>query len=442
MPTPATATAASPADILKAVDGVNQLTGEFHTLHSEYEAVKRDNAEYQKKFQDLGARIVEQEGAIKMLRAANENASLAIQKLARAPRLGADGEPILKGTTKGYVESEDEHKAFDAFLRKGEQALSLQERDLLYGMQKKALSSDLDPSGGYLTAPTMEAGIMHRLLQVTPIRQYARVSTVGTGSLRIIRRSTQRFTISDVSQREAVIRNAENTPRNTYQALEIPIYESTAEPGVTLTMLEDSLYDLEAEIGADAELDFAVWEGQRFVFGGQGGAPNEPQGFLTASDQNGGEVPTVPSGLATDISMDSLIACFYSLPTPYAANAVATFSRLTAGYLMQLKDAIGNYLWQPSTREGAPSLLAGYRWFESFAMPGPTGFGAGTFATGAAVVAFADWQRAYRIVDRRGIRIIRDMVTQHPNVVFKMSKRIGAQVVLGEAMRILRVGVS
>jgi len=430
------------AAVTKAVDDLNQMVGEVRRWHEDTEKIKGDVGEHAKKMQDFGVKVVELETLITNLKAANENASLAIQKLARAPRLDAHGDPIPGGgSTKMYVESDEEHKAFDRYLRKGEKALEAKEWDLLNGMEKKALSSDTDPGGGVLTAPTMEAGILHRLLQVTPIRQYARVSTVGTGSLRIIRRSTQRFTITDVSQRDTATRNTETTPRNMYQALEIPIYESVAEPGVTLTMLEDTLYDLEAEIGADAELDFAVWEGQRFVIGG-GASSNEPQGFLTASDQNGGEVPTVPSGLANDISMDSLIACFYSLPTPYAANAVATFSRLTAGYLMQLKDAIGNYLWQPSTREGAPSLLAGYKWFESFAMPGPTGFGAGTFATGAAVVAFADWQRAYRIVDRRGIRIIRDMLTAHPNVVFKMSKRIGAQVVLGEAMRILRVGVS
>jgi len=57
-------------------------------------------------------------------------------------------------------------------------------------------------------------------------------------------------------------------------------------------------------------------------------------------------------------------------------------------------------------------------------------------------VALADWKKGYTIVDRKGIRIIRDGLTQKPYVMFYITKRVGGSVVDFNAIKLLKVATS
>jgi len=45
---------------------------------------------------------------------------------------------------------------------------------------------------------------------------------------------------------------------------------------------------------------------------------------------------------------------------------------------------------------------------------------------------------AYQIVDRMGIRILRDPFTAKPNILFYTTKRVGGDVVNFEALKVIR----
>jgi HK97 family phage major capsid protein len=61
-------------------------------------------------------------------------------------------------------------------------------------------------------------------------------------------------------------------------------------------------------------------------------------------------------------------------------------------------------------------------------------------STGSLSIAFADFKRAYQIVDREGIRILRDPFTDKPFVKFYTTKRVGGDVVNFEAIKLMRFG--
>lgn len=90
----------------------------------------------------------------------------------------------------------------------------------------------------------------------------------------------------------------------------------------------------------------------------------------------------------------------------------------------------GNYLWQPSLQSGEPSQLLSYPLTEMAAMP--------QIATGALSVAFGNFKKAYLIVDRMGVRVLRDAYTNKPFVHFYTTKRVGGAVVDPTALRILK----
>jgi HK97 family phage major capsid protein len=54
--------------------------------------------------------------------------------------------------------------------------------------------------------------------------------------------------------------------------------------------------------------------------------------------------------------------------------------------------------------------------------------------------AYANFSMGYTIVDRTGFRVIRDEVTNKPNVLFYTTKRTGGDVTNYESIKILKGG--
>ncbi len=91
----------------------------------------------------------------------------------------------------------------------------------------------------------------------------------------------------------------------------------------------------------------------------------------------------------------------------------------------------GKYIWTPGLGVAAPDLLLGAPVKTTANMP--------VAAKGNIAVAFADFKAAYKIVDRTGIRVLRDPFTDKPFVKFYATKRVGGDVVNSEAIKLLKI---
>ena len=109
-------------------------------------------------------------------------------------------------------------------------------------------------------------------------------------------------------------------------------------------------------------------------------------------------------------------------------------NRSTLAALRKFKDADGNYLWQPSAQPGAPARLMGYPVTEAEEMP--------PIDVGAHAIAFGDFRRAYLIVDRVGVRVLRDPYSAKPYVLFYTTKRVGGGVQDFDAVKFLKFSAS
>jgi HK97 family phage major capsid protein len=63
-------------------------------------------------------------------------------------------------------------------------------------------------------------------------------------------------------------------------------------------------------------------------------------------------------------------------------------------------------------------------------------------ATGALSIAFGDFRRGYLIVDRAGVRVLRDPYSAKPYVLFYTTKRVGGGVQDFDAIKLLKFSVS
>eukprot|EP01042_Synura_sphagnicola_P008228 gene8227-10539_t len=114
-------------------------------------------------------------------------------------------------------------------------------------------------------------------------------------------------------------------------------------------------------------------------------------------------------------------------PRPwFRANGRFVFNKKTTAMLRKIKDQIGDYIWQPPAVAGQPASLFGYPVTEVETMPDP--------AANSYSVAFGDFSRAYLIVDRAGINVLRDPYLSKPNVLFYTTKRVGGSVQIADAL--------
>ena len=127
---------------------------------------------------------------------------------------------------------------------------------------------------------------------------------------------------------------------------------------------------------------------------------------------------------------DKLFDVIYALKAGYRQNAHWVMNRRTQAEIRKLKDKDGNYLWQPPATAGQQAMLMGFGLVEAEDMP--------DIATNATPIAFGDFKRGYLIVDRMGVRVLRDPYSAKPYVLFYTTKRVGGGVQDFDAIKLLK----
>jgi len=308
-----------------------------------------------------------------------------------------------------------EHKAaFAAYIRSGEAGG-------LKRLEGKALSAGSGPDGGYLAPSGVESEILRRLATVSPIRAIATVRTISSGTYKKAY-STTGPAAGWVA--EAAARPQTGSP--TLAELSFPAMELYAMPAATQTLLDDAIVNIDQWIAEEVESAFAEQEGAAFI---NGDGIDKPKGFLAYpnvadASWSWGNIGVLNTGVAGAFAAshpsDILVDLVYALKAGYRQNASFVMNRKTQGIIRKFKDTGGQYLWQPPAAVGAPATLLGFPVVEAEDMP--------NIANNAVSVAFGDFRRGYLVVDRAGVRILRDPYSAKPHVLFYTTKRVGGGV--------------
>lgn len=296
----------------------------------------------------------------------------------------------------------DERKAFVSFLRRGIERLSADE--------VKALTVSVDANGGYLAPEAFGGEILKKVVELSPIRQYAKVTSITAAEIKYPRKltGTAATWVSEIGNR--------TESGMTFEQATYTPYELSCYVPVSRQLLEDNAYGLEAELAADFGESFAKTEGAAFV---SGDGTGKPKGLLAATGI--AEVKTGNAGtLGTDPAA-TIIAMFHKLPSVVAQNGVWLMNRTTLGSLRTLKDATGRFIMLDPITAGAPATLLGRPIVEAIDMP--------DVAANAYPIMFGDLS-GYRIVDRIGLSILRDPFTLSDTgqVKFTAYRRTGGDV--------------
>lgn len=329
--------------------------------------------------------------------------------------------PEFGEESKSSAAPSEYSKAFCNYLRKGMDAG-------LEQLSVKSLSVGSDPDGGYLVTPTMSQNIVKAVFETSPLRQIASVETISSDALELIDDHDQAAagwtsetgSISETNSPQIAKRN-------------IPTHELYAQPKATQKLVDDAAIDVEAWLSGKIADIFSQKENTAFI---SGNGVGQPRGILTYdAGTSWGEIQQVNSGSDGAVTSDAIIQLFYALKDTYTKNATFLMNRTVVQAVRLLKESTTNqYMWQPGLAAGAPDTLLGVPVMMAADMP--------TAATNSLSVAVGDFKAAYQIVDRRGIRILRDPFTEKPFVKFYATKRVGGDVVNFDAIKIMKLATS
>ena len=409
----------------------------------------QDAAEVKNKetFDNLAKASADTLEQVNQLKAAKEAQDKVIKDLeAVASRPGVGGEKIA--TKTGF------DKAMATFLRKGN---LVSQDDLNQGMNdfakfacpsatdvelekfKKGLVEGIDPQGGYWVTPQRSTQTVDRIFETSPVRQVANVMT----------------TTSDVM--DFIIDDNEATPgtwsgeteTNSVSAtpdiglLSIPVHEIREKVLASQRILDDAGFDVQSWLVNKITTRFTRQENTSFI---SGDGSKLAKGILDYGKWTGAAVVEpndgnyernaleyVVSGSAGKVTYDGLVTVQNALLENYQPNAVFMMHRTAFGDILKLKDTQDRPLYQLANlmATGANQVLLGKRVI--FASDVPQ-VGADT-----ASVIYGDFKTGYTVLDRIGIRVLRDPYTAKPNIEFYVTKRVGGALTSYQSLKVLQL---
>ena len=341
------------------------------------------------------------------------------------------GRPALGAERKQHTDRDalERKLAFDRYVRKGD-AGGLDALEL-----KSAFSAGSNADGGYTVPLEIENTIDDILAKASPIRAIATVRQIGGN---VYRKPIATSGPATGWVAETASRPQTDTP--TLAVIDFPAMELYAMPAETPTLLDDSAVDIEQWLASEVQIVFAEQEGAAFV-GGNG--TTQPKGFLSEAivadaSWSWAHLGYIASGadgaFASSNPTDALVNLAYAPKQAYRANGTWVMNRKTESVIRKFKDSTGNYIWQPGAAAGQPPTLMGYPVAEAEDMP--------DIASASYSIAFGDFARGYLVVDRVGIRTLRDPYSAKPYVLFYTTKRVGGGVQNFEAIKLMKFSAS
>ena len=392
------------------------------------------------KFSDLTASI----------QAASEAAEVEAQKVKDLELTIARG---LSSSEKGEIETTDEIKeAFHKTLRLDPRTFAatkeINEANITENvahyykhlpaeaqavMVKNLMVEGSDPAGGMWCPVPVANRITTRVFETTPMRQVATVMNVNTQAMK--------FPLDDEEAIAAVAseidaRAETNTPE--FGEARIDVHEVYAKPKASQAFLEDSTINAESWLSGKVSNKISRTQNTAFAVGTGDKSARGVLDYLIASvnvyERN--KIGTLDTATAITLVGDDLINLQANLLEDYQANANWMMHRLAWAEVMKLKDTQNRYLMDPSLLFsglkpqllGAPVKLAGD-------FPAPA---AGVWSNNQYICAYGDFREGYMILDRIGISVIRDNITESGFVKWYFRTRYGGGCVNFQAIKRLR----
>ena len=302
---------------------------------------------------------------------------------------------------------------------------------------KKSLTTVVGEQAGYFCPPEVDLDIQKTLFETSPLRRVATVRNTTRGHYEFPIRTT----LPTAYWGDSEIDDPNETEEQKYQLGKIAVNKLMARPSISLDMLEDSVINTEAELRDGLKEAFMLAENKAFI---NGTGIDQPKGIVEYAKDGAAnyvvEKPLKMRQVNLDLSdyngadgsyhlADHLLNLNAALISSYKRKAVYLMSRGIKNICRQVKDKNNQYLFSmgqnwggvqgtPQIMDGLNGRINGYGILECDDL-------AQTLEVNTYPIFFGDFSK-YVIIDRIGLRLIRDEITKKGMVIFWFRKRVGA----------------
>lgn len=284
---------------------------------------------------------------------------------------------------------------------------------------QNALSIGTDSEGGYLVPDEYEKKLVESLEDEVFFRTLATVIRTSSGDRKI--------PIVTSKGEAAWIDEGGQFPESddSFGQTSIGAYKLATMIKVSDELLNDSVFSIEQYISKEFGRRIGTKEEEAFFIGDGSGKP-------TGLFHSTGGAETGVTVANTNITFDDVMDLYYSLRAPYRNKAVWLLNDSTVKAIRKLKDGNGNYIWQPSVKEGEPDRILNRPYRTSIYVP--------EIAAGNRVMAFGDYSH-YWIADRQGrsFKRLNELYATTGQVGFLASERVDGKLILSEAVKTLDI---
>lgn len=284
---------------------------------------------------------------------------------------------------------------------------------------QNALSIGTDSEGGYLVPDEYEKKLVEALQDEVFFRNLATVIRTSSGD-RKIPIVTSKGTAAWIDE-EGQFPESDDS----FGQTSIGAYKLATMIKVSDELLNDSVFNMEQYISKEFGRRIGTKEEEAFFVGDGEGKP------IGLFHTTGGAETGVTAATAS-ITFDDVMDLYYSLRAPYRNKASWLLNDSTVKAIRKLKDGNGNYIWQPSVREGEPDRILNRPYRTSIYVP--------ELAEGKRVIAFGDYSY-YWIADRQGrsFKRLNELYAATGQVGFLACERVDGKLILAEAVKTLDV---
>lgn len=337
------------------------------------------------------------------------------QALLDAELARATADPITNRPNGRIDGDEKTGRASDAY----RQAFWNSMRNRMSYEVQNALSIGTDSEGGYLVPDEYEKKLVESLEDEVFFRTLATVIRTSSGDRKI--------PIVTSKGEAAWIDEGGQFPESddSFGQTSIGAYKLATMIKVSDELLNDSVFSIEQYISKEFGRRIGTKEEEAFFIGDGSGKP-------TGLFHSTGGAETGVTVANTNITFDDVMDLYYSLRAPYRNKAVWLLNDSTVKAIRKLKDGNGNYIWQPSVKEGEPDRILNRPYRTSIYVP--------EIAAGNRVMAFGDYSH-YWIADRQGrsFKRLNELYATTGQVGFLASERVDGKLILAEAVKTLDI---
>jgi HK97 family phage major capsid protein len=351
---------------------------------------------------DRRAKIIEREERLQGMES-------DLQQSTRRTVLDPSAQPQEERRNKKLAETAEYREAFWQAIRQDRNSLDAEQIRLLMSPEVRTLVTQTNTAGGYLIPTDFERTLIQKLLSFNVMRSLCTIITTA--------HPTEIPVEADFGTATWLAENATYVESDSsFGQMTLSAYKLGTIMKISEELLHDSVFNLDAYVSDAYARRFGFAEEAALVNGDGNGKPTG-----VVKDATQGKVGGV------SLAADDLLDLFHALKRPYRQSATWLLHDSTAKEIRKLKDANGQYLWQPGLQAEQPDRILSRPVAISDFMP--------EIGADARSILFGDFSY-YWIADRQGrvMQRLNELYAANGQVGFRMYERLDGKLILPEAI--------